>query len=220
MNLFLIALFSKCLSNGVKSISFEVHLLDRLFDAVGRVLIPFHSLNRSKLLQRSWSRTRTLPLCWRQATNPISNLVELRKYLDCWINICCTSHAILHFKLLQLCVSRLRGFVCFFLLRRGEERTNVVLWSSELGAFAKRVICLVPPSNMVGIDHPDCDAWELTFHLVLLPRLLTPRRDNPRVEWMLSHSYECFSVHSLRWHRLGIPPRSSVWNTMLLFCEH
>ena len=30
-------------------------------------------------------------------------------------------------ELLQLCVSRLRGFVCFFLLRRGEERTNVVL---------------------------------------------------------------------------------------------
>ena len=31
-----------------------------------------------------------------------------------------------------------------------------------------------------------------------LPRLLTPRRNNPRVEWMLSHFYECFSVHSLR----------------------
>ena len=33
------------------------------------------------------------------------------------------------------------------------------------------------------------------FSAVLLPRLLTPRRDNPRVEWMLSHSYECFSVY-------------------------
>ena len=30
-------------------------------------------------------------------------------------------------ELLQLCVSRLRGFVCFFLLRRGEEGTNVIL---------------------------------------------------------------------------------------------
>ena len=30
-------------------------------------------------------------------------------------------------KLLQLCVSCLRGFVWFFPLRRGEERTNVVL---------------------------------------------------------------------------------------------
>ena len=83
-----------------------------------------------------------------------------------WALYCCM-FIMLHFKLLQLCVSRLRGLVCFFLLRRGKERTNVVLWSSELGAFAKRVICLVHPSNMVGIDHPDCDAWELTFHLVL-----------------------------------------------------
>jgi hypothetical protein len=32
------------------------------------------------------------------------------------------------------------------------------------------------------------------FSAVLLPRLLTPRRGNLRVEWMLSHFYECFSV--------------------------
>ena len=37
--------------------------------------------------------------------------------------------------------------------------------------------------------------WELTFPRFYLPRLLTPRRGNPRVEWMLSHSYECFSVY-------------------------
>ena len=24
---------------------------------------------------------------------------------------------------------------------------------------------------MVGIDHPDCDAWELTFHLVLIAEM-------------------------------------------------
>ena len=36
------------------------------------------------------------------------------------------------------------------------------------------------------------------FSAVLLPRLLTPRRGNLRVEWMLSHFYECFSVILLR----------------------
>ena len=43
------------------------------------------------------------------------------------------------------------------------------------------------------------------FSLVLLPRLLTPRRDNPRVEWMLSHFYECFSVYSFTVTPAGLP---------------
>ena len=63
------------------------------------------------------------------------------------------------------------------------------------GHSPKELVALSPPSNMVGIDQPDCDAGELTFQWFFLPRLLTPRRDNPRVEWMLSHSYECFLVH-------------------------
>ena len=55
------------------------------------VLDRFEPLRRSRSCL--WTR--------RQATNPISNLVELRKYFDCWINICCTSHVISHFKFLH-----------------------------------------------------------------------------------------------------------------------
>ena len=62
------------------------------------------------------------------------------------------------------------------------------------GHSPKELVALSYLSNMVGIDQPDCDAWEPTFQWFFLPRLLTPRRGNPRVEWMLSHSYDCFSV--------------------------
>ena len=39
------------------------------------------------------------------------------------------------------------------------------------GICQKSYLLLVPPSNMVGVDHPDCDAWELTFHLVLFAKI-------------------------------------------------
>ena len=130
----------------------------------------------------------------------------------------------------------MRSYDCLLLLlRRGEERTNVVLWSSELGAFAKRVICFFSlRQTWLASARLDCDAWDICFpfgsfcqdcwhHVGLI------------LEWNGCFlSYECFSVHSFtvtpagspatvirlkhyaiilwtltpEWHRPGLPPQS------------
>ena len=62
------------------------------------------------------------------------------------------------------CASRVRGalFGSFLFAEvRNDERRLMILGVG--GICQKSYLLLVPPSNMVGKDHPDCDAWELTF---------------------------------------------------------
>ena len=174
------------------------------------------SLDRFRPFRRSRSCSRTR----RQAINPISSLVELRSCLDCWINICCISHVILHVKLLhplycssvqhshsrgngwcyrlsqgnggkllQLCVSHLRGFVWFFPLRRGEERRTSSYDPRSWGHLPKELFASCPSVKYGWRRPPGLRRLGADSSVVLLPRLLTPRRDNPRVEWMLSHFF-------------------------------
>ena len=94
------------------------------------------------------------------------------------------------------CASRFAGLCLDFplLQRRGEVRTNVGLGSSGLGAFVLVASC---PTVEYGWLRPSgLRCWELTFPWFFC-------RDcwhHLRVEWMLSHFYECFSVIPLRWH--------------------
>ena len=62
------------------------------------------------------------------------------------------------------------------------------------------------PSVKYGWHRPSgLRRWELTFHLVLIAEIADTTSGNPRVEWMLSHSYECFSVHSFTVTPAGSP---------------
>ena len=120
-----------------------------------------------------------------------------------WNDICCTSHAILHFKLLHcyiiayLCITHFPETMAgdtASVEGMGEIITTVRLafaglclvlsssprWGADEcrlmilgvgGICQKSYLLLLPPSNMVGVDHPDCDAWELTFHLVLFAKI-------------------------------------------------
>ena len=93
-----LALFEFYLSNGTRKELFGIYFSGSYLNTLGVIFDAFLSCSfRFEPLRRIRSYLWTR----RQATNPISNLVELRKYFDCWINICCTSHAILHFKLLH-----------------------------------------------------------------------------------------------------------------------
>ena len=61
------------------------------------------------------------------------------------------------------------------------------------GICQKSYLLLLPPSNLVGV----CPLWLRRLgHLLsiwfFLPRLLTPRRVSPQVEWMLSFLWVLF----------------------------
>ena len=147
------------------------------------------SLDRFRPSRRSRSCSRTR----RQAVNPLSSLVELRNCLVadlisaashmsyCMLNYC-TLILLVHATLtlpgqwLVLppqsrewgdyynCASRNFGalFGSFLFAEvRNDERRLMILGVG--GIRQKSYLLLVPPSNMGGIDHPDCDAWELTL---------------------------------------------------------
>ena len=108
-------------------------------------------------------------------------------------------------ELLQLCVSHLRGFVWFFPLRRGEERRTSSYDPRGWGHLPKELFASCPSVKYGWQRPPGLRRLGADFSVVLLPRLLTPRRDNPRVEWMLSHFYECYSDHSFTVTPAGLP---------------
>ena len=89
----------------------------------------------------------------------------------------------------QLCVLRLRGFVWFFPLRRGEERRTSSYDPRGWGHLPKELFASCPSVKYGWHRPPGLRRLGADFSVVLLPRLLTPRRDNPRVEWMLSHFF-------------------------------
>ena len=122
--------------------------------------------------------------------------------------------------LLQLCVSCLRGFVWFFPLRRGEERRTSSYDPRSWGHLPKELFASCPSVKYGWHRPPGLRRLGADSSVVLLPRWLTPRRGNPRVEWMPSHFYECFSVHSFTETPAGLPATVIRLNIMLLFCEH
>ena len=191
----LLALFEFSLSNGTRKELFGdswfwiyLNTLGVIFDAFLSCSFRFEPLRRI----RSYLWTR------RQATNPISNLVELRNYSTaelisvaphmsyCILNYCTPLYCLS----VQHSHSRDNGRVSRLSQRNGGIITTVRLalaglclllsssprWGADEcrlmilgvgGICQKSYLLLIPPSNMVGIDPPDCDAWELTFHLVL-----------------------------------------------------
>ena len=130
-------------------------------------------------------------------------------------------------ELLQLCVSRLRGFVWFFPLRRGEERQTSSYDPRGWGHLPKGLFASCPSVKYgwrrspglrrLGADFSFGSFRQDCWHHVEIT-----------LEWNGCFlSYECFSVHCLEatcltnfvfdlwWHRLEEPPQSSVWNPML-----
>ena len=149
-------------------------------------------------------------------------------------------------ELLPLCVSRLRGFVWFFPLHRDEERRTSSYDPRGWGHLPKELFASCPSVKYGWHRPPGLRRLGADSSVVLLPRLLTPRRGNPRVEWMLSHFYECFSVHSFYgdtgrvarhrhpfeyyaiilwtltpvWHRPGCPPQSPGYCYYHYYCYY
>ena len=88
------------------------------------------------------------------------------------------------------------------------------------GHSPKELVALSPPSNMAGIDQPDCDAGELTFPWFFCRDCWHHVRVTLEWNGCSLIFMSAFRFILLRWHRPGCPPPSSVWNIMLLFCEH
>ena len=105
------------------------------------------------------------------------------------------------------------------------------------GICQKSYLLLLPPSNVVGVSPP---GLRRLGHLLsiwfFLPRLLTPRQVNPRVEWMLSFLWVLFGsfwrLHALptfvvdlrwRWSEVSLPQspdrRQQPVLTFVLICD-
>ena len=158
----------------------------------------FHvSLDRFRPSRRSRSCSRSR----RQAINPISSLVELRSCLIadlisaashmsyCMLNYrtpYCLSVQHSHSrgngwcyrlsqgnggKLLQLCVSHLRGFVWFFPLRRGEERQTSSYDPRSWGHLPKELFASCPSVKYGWHRPPGLRRLGADFSVVLLPKI-------------------------------------------------
>ena len=114
------------------------------------------------------------------------------------------------------CASRVCGalFGSFLFAEvRNDERRLMIL---GVGGICQKELFASCPSVKYGWHRPPgLRRLGADSSVVLLPRLLTPRRGNPRVEWMLPHFYECFSVHSFSVTPAGLPATVIRLNIML-----